>query len=54
MYDRCPICHPRKASRGGTTTERGYGWSYQQARAKLLATATECWICGQPPTATTR
>ena len=29
-----------------TTTERGYGWEYQQARARLLADGPACHWCG--------
>ncbi|MEJ7763872.1 MAG: hypothetical protein WKF86_00085 [Acidimicrobiales bacterium] len=34
----------------GTTTQRGYGWAYQQARARLLATHPSCHWCGRPAT----
>lgn len=48
----CPQ-HARNRERTrGTTTQRGYGWDYQQARAKALDGATHCWKCGQPFTPT--
>ena len=31
--------------RKGTTTERGYGWKHQQARAKLLRREPLCRMC---------
>jgi 5-methylcytosine-specific restriction endonuclease McrA len=43
---RCPPCEYR---RRGTTTARGLGWEHQQAAATVLANATHCWWCGQPP-----
>lgn len=51
---RCTACtrhrqRQRDAQRG-TTTQRGLGWDHQQAREKILATATVCAICGLPPT----
>lgn len=39
---------PRRDDR--TTTERGYGWQYQQARKKLLAGNPPCHWCGAPAT----
>lgn len=37
---------PRKAS----ATQRGYGWAYQKARARLLASNPPCHWCGAPAT----
>jgi hypothetical protein len=35
----------------GTTTQQGYGWAHQQARAQLgLGTGARCWCCGAPAT----
>lgn len=38
----------------GKTTARGYGWTYQQQRAKAAALVNAgratCWRCGQPIT----
>ena len=39
--------------RPGTTTQRGYGWTHQQARAKALRDLTPdtlCPFCHQPMT----
>ncbi|MFC3986805.1 HNH endonuclease [Streptosporangium jomthongense] len=51
---RCGPCttqqdRARDAARG-TTTERGLGWSHQQAAKLVLTDATTCAICGLPPT----
>ncbi|MGH9002434.1 MAG: HNH endonuclease [Acidimicrobiia bacterium] len=43
---RCPPCERR---RRGSTTQRGLGWKHQQAAARVLAHATACYWCGQPP-----
>lgn len=40
---------PKKRSRL-TTTQQGYGWDYQQARAALLANRPGCHWCGAPAT----
>ena len=41
--------HARELDRArGTTTERGYGHDYQQARAAALDGATHCVTCGEP------
>jgi len=48
---RCPT-HTRVRDRQrGTTTQRGYGWQHQQAKAQDEATTSEadpCPRCGQP------
>lgn len=37
--------------RQAKTTDRGYGWSYQQARKSILANNPPCfWGCGRPAT----
>ena len=41
---RCPT-HDR-----GNTTARGYGYRYQQARARLLANSPVCHWCDAPAT----
>lgn len=46
--NRCPDC--QHAHRPGTT-ERGYGWDYQQARAQAVVHATHCMTCGEEFTA---
>lgn len=33
-----------------STTERGYGWQYQQARERLLRNNPRCHWCGAPAT----
>ncbi len=33
-----------------STTERGYGWQYQQARARLLINNPPCHWCSEPAT----
>lgn len=48
--NRCPT-HQRRQdnqryARRGTTTERGYGYAYEQRRATVLAGATHCATCG--------
>lgn len=40
----------RRPSYPGKTTAEGYGWPYQQARARLLAGSPACHWCGQPAT----
>lgn len=34
----------------GSTTQRGYGYAYQQARKRLLADNPKCAWCGNPAT----
>jgi len=34
----------------GSTTQRGYGWAYQQARARLLIGNPPCHWCGAAAT----
>jgi hypothetical protein len=38
----------RQPAQRGKTTQRGYGWRYQQARRKLLASNPRCRWCGEP------
>lgn len=49
---RCPTCLARdeqgRDQRRGTTDQRGYGWAYQQARAKAVPGQTHCATCGEP------
>jgi 5-methylcytosine-specific restriction endonuclease McrA len=42
--------HARKraALANRTTTERGLGWDYQQARALVLSLSRLCCLCGKP------
>jgi 5-methylcytosine-specific restriction endonuclease McrA len=35
---------------GDGTTARGYGWAYQQERARLLAAGPACVYCSAPAT----
>lgn len=45
--------HRRNRERArGTTTAKGYGSDYRQARRDALRNATTCWKCGQPFTPT--
>ncbi|MER7126761.1 HNH endonuclease signature motif containing protein [Micrococcus luteus] len=51
---RCGPCttqqeRARDAARG-TTTQRGLGWSHQQAARIVLANADRCAVCGGAPT----
>ncbi|WP_433520126.1 HNH endonuclease (plasmid) [Nonomuraea sp. CA-143628] len=51
---RCRACagqrQQQRDQQRGTTTERGLGWDHQQAREQILADATVCAECRQPPT----
>ena len=31
-----------------STTDRGYGWSYQKRRTEILASHPKCYLCGKP------
>lgn len=46
---RCPTCQAARERARGTTTQRGLGWSHQQAAEVVLAAAEACAICGLPP-----
>lgn len=49
---RCPACTTTRSrardARRGTTTQRGLGWTHQQARREVLADAPPCHWCGEP------
>ncbi len=48
---RCPNCTTRHQTPRNRRKQNLYGNPiYKTARAQLLANATHCWICGQPPT----
>jgi hypothetical protein len=59
---RCPehekeVAQRKEAARQKDPTHRAkkatlYGYAHQKARKIVKATATECWICKQPFTAT--
>jgi 5-methylcytosine-specific restriction protein A len=40
----------RRPSAPGSTTARGYGWSWQQLRRQVLAEEPACRLCGAPST----
>lgn len=51
---RCETCAPiaatRRAARRGSTKERGLGGTHRRAAEKVVQAATECAMCGKPPT----
>jgi len=46
---RCPACASVREAQRGTTTQRGYGWTHQKARARLLPQSYGqlCPRCGE-------
>ncbi len=44
----CRRCRTVREQRRGSTTERGYGATYQQQRDAALDGATHCTRCGEP------
>ena len=50
----CPTCKPPRARQPDTRRrgQRHYTRDYRNRRTALLATATTCHWCGQPPTPT--